>query len=78
MIVMLDMTLRESKGQAKLTHDIHGIGWTCKTVGVIFENVGRPEDTLNGASFDIALVIAEAILPANLAISIRETSWSCR
>jgi hypothetical protein len=78
MVVVLDVTLRESKEHAKLTHDIHGIDWTCKTVRVIFDNVGRPEDTLNGAGFDIALVVAEAILPANLAISIRETSWSCR
>ena len=55
--------------EIEITHDVDRVGWAGKTVRVVFDNVGSLKDALDGAGFDIELVIAEAILSAYLQLS---------
>jgi hypothetical protein len=45
------------------THDFNGIGWTSNTVGIIFDNVGGFINPLDRTSFDVKLIVAEAVSP---------------
>ena len=47
------------------THNVNCIGRTGKTFRVVFDDIGCPENTLDRASFDVELVVAEAIFPSN-------------
>lgn len=53
------------------TAEVHLTRIASETVRVMMNNIGSLEDTLDGACFDIKLVIAKAISPV-VAISI---SW---
>ena len=52
---------REGK---RSTHDIDCVRWTGEAVWVVLDDVGSFEDALDGAGFDVKLVVAEAIPPA--------------
>lgn len=45
-----------------LTHDIDGIDGAGNAIWIIFDDVGCLENSLDGAGFDIELVVAEAVL----------------
>lgn len=45
-----------------LTHDINRVDGAGNAVWIVLDNVGRLENSLNGAGFDIELVVAETIL----------------
>lgn len=55
--------MKKGKRGEELTHDIDSISWTGETFGVVLDNIGGPEDTLDGAGFDVELIVAEAISP---------------
>ena len=46
---------------ALLTHDIDGIDRASKAIRVVLDDISRLEDSLNGAGFDIELVVAETV-----------------
>ena len=46
-----------------LTHDIDGIGRAGDAIWIVLDDIGSLENSLDGAGFDIELVVAEAILP---------------
>lgn len=46
------------------TDHVDRVGWTREAFGVILHYVAGLEYALNGASFDIKLIIAEAVLSA--------------
>lgn len=52
------------EGGGKPTHDVHCIGWASEALRIILENVGGSVDSLDGAGFQVELVIAEAVFPA--------------
>lgn len=66
-------------GWRVLTDDINGVGWTCQAFGVILDDISGFKDALDGAGFDVELVVAEAILSAgHVSIGIRHevtASW---
>ena len=51
------------------THDIHRVWSTSDTIGVILDDIGSLEDSLDGAGFDVELIVAEAVLPAFLVVN---------
>lgn len=57
--------------QGGATDNVDRVGWTREAFGVILDHVASLEYALNGASFDVELVIAEAVLSA--ASSVRVT-----
>ena len=59
-----------------LTHDIDGVGGAGNTVWVVLDDVSGLEDSLNGAGFDIELVVAEAVLSRCSMLSARVKSCS--
>ena len=46
----------------RATDNIDCVGWTRQTFGVVFLDVSSLEYALNGAGFDVELVVAEAVL----------------
>ena len=44
-----------------LTHDVDGIGWADNAIWIVFDDVGRLEDSLDGTGFDIELVVAKTV-----------------
>lgn len=47
-----------------LTDDIDGVGRTCEALRVVLDHIGSFEDALDRASFDVELIVAEAVLSA--------------
>ena len=45
-----------------LTHDVNRVDRAGNAVWIVLDDVGRLENSLDGAGFDIELVIAEAVL----------------
>ena len=45
-----------------LTHDIDGIDRASNAIWIVLDNVSRLEDSLDGARFNIELVVAETVL----------------
>ena len=46
---------------ALLTHDIDGIDRASNAIRVVLDDISRLEDSLDGARFNIELVIAETV-----------------
>ena len=59
----------------RATDNIDRVGWTCQTFGIVLDHIARFEYALNGASFDVELVVAKAILSA--APSVEKTGDWC-
>ena len=51
----------EKTSGALLTHDIDGIDRASNTIRVVLADISRLEDSLDGARFDIELVVAETV-----------------
>ena len=54
------MSSEETIGNS-LTHDIDGIDRASNAIWIVFDNVSRLEDSLDGAGFNIELVVAETV-----------------
>ena len=54
-----------------LTHDVDGVGWADNAVWIVFNDVGRLENPLDGTGFDIELVVAKTVFP-------KSPVWSAR
>ena len=52
---------RKKSIEITLTHDIDGINGAGNAIWIVFDNVSRLENSLDGAGFDIELVIAETV-----------------
>lgn len=52
---------RERSIENTLTHDINGVNGAGNAIWIIFDDVGRLENSLDGAGFDVELVVAEAV-----------------
>ena len=52
---------RKKRIEITLTHDIDGINGAGNAIWVVFDNVSRLENSLDGAGFDIELVVAETV-----------------
>ena len=68
----------KKKIEITLTHDIDGVGGAGNTVWVVLDDVGGLEDSLNGAGFDIELVVAKAVLSRCSMLSARFKSAACK
>lgn len=44
-----------------LTHDIDGVGGAGNAIWIVLDDVGRLENSLDRAGFDVELVVAEAV-----------------
>lgn len=69
MCLLSESIFENEQGKGQLTHDIYGTGRTGETVRIVLEHIGCSEDALNGASLDVELVVAEAVLPTCFNIS---------
>ena len=56
--------MRQGREGRRSTHDIDRVSGTGEAVWVVLDDVGSFEDALDGAGFDVELVVAEAIPPA--------------
>ena len=54
---------RDNRRKERRTHDVDCTWWTGYASRIVLHNVGGLEYSLNRTSFDIELVVAEAILP---------------
>ena len=64
---LLDCSLQSGVKSKKLfgnqlTHDINGTDRASNTIWIVFYNVSRLENSLDGARFNIELVVAETVL----------------
>ena len=55
--------MRQAKEGKKSTHNIDCVCGTGEAVWVVLNDVGGLEDALDGAGFDVELVVAEAVPP---------------
>jgi len=58
-----DIKLREL-GWEGLTHHVNCVRLACQAARVVFDNVAGLEDALDGARFDVELIVAEALFPS--------------
>ena len=54
-----------------LTHDVDGVGWAGNAIWIVFDDVGRLENPLDGTGFDIELVVAKTVFPKSSVSSAR-------
>lgn len=62
--VQLQVSIRSERERRlgnPLTHDIDGIDGAGNAFWIIVNNIGRLENPLNGAGFDIELVVAKTV-----------------
>ena len=55
--------MRQGREGERFTHDVDCVCGTGETVWVVFDDVGGFENALDGAGFDIELIVAEAVPP---------------
>ena len=55
--------MRQDWGDKRSTHDVDCVCGTGEAVWVVLDHVGGFEDALDGAGFDVELVVAEAVPP---------------
>ena len=55
--------MRQGGEDKRATHDINCVCGTGEAVWIVLDDVGGLKDALDGAGFDIELVVAEAVPP---------------
>ena len=61
---MYQSSMKKPRKGEPLTHNVNRVSRTGEAAGVILDYIGSFVYSLNGAGFDIELVIAETISPA--------------